>query len=380
MTRPATPKLDRVCIVMMSAVGDTVHVLPVVTALKRHHPAMHLSWILQSGPAALVRGHRDVDEIIPFAYDRGWRAFTEIRRTLAARAFDLVIDLQVSLKAGLVTAFTRAPVKLGFDRARAYDANWLFTSRRIPAGPRQHVQDQYFEFLAHLGVPHTPVRWGLGPWPAEREQHRTFFQRFDRPVVSLVCGTSDPDRDWLPQRWAALSDALVADFDLQPVLVGGPSVREQATAAAITAACRRAAPVNALGEGGLRGLVGILEGSALVISLDTAPLHISVAVDTPVIALMSQADPKRTGPYGKGDELVVNAFAEPDDPPDEVLWMRRRGRMSRITVDQVLERVQRWRRTQFRSSGPSVPLPPPVDGSSAPSSTRPFPPSGSHDG
>ncbi len=354
-------RFDRVCIVMMSAVGDTVHVLPVVNALKRHRPKMHLSWVLQSGPASLVRGHPAVDEIIPFAYDRGWRGFLDVRRALAAREFDLVLDLQVSLKAGLVTAFTRAPVKLGFDRARAYDANWMFTTHQIPAGPRRHVQDQYFEFLAHLGVPHAPVRWGLGPWESERETNRAFFQRFDRPVVAIVCGTSDPDRDWLPERWAAVCDALSSDFDLQPVLVGGPSARERATAAAIIAACRGSAPVDALGQGGLRGLVGILDGSALAISLDTAPLHICVAVDTPVIALMSQADPRRTGPYGKGHDLVVNAFAEPDDPTDEVLWTRRRGRMSRIAVDQVMERVQRWRRTQFRSSGPSVPLPPPLE-------------------
>jgi ADP-heptose:LPS heptosyltransferase len=129
------------------------------------------------------------------------------------------------------------------------------------------------------------------------------------------------------------------------VLVGGPSDRERATAASITAACTTSTPYDALGHGGLRGLVGILEGSTLVLSLDTAPLHIAVAVGTPVVALMSQADPKRTGPYGRGLDLVVNAFAEPDDDPSAVLWMRRRGRMHRITVDHVLEKVEQWRRT-----------------------------------
>ena len=335
--------MDSVGIVMMSAVGDSVHVLPVLTALKRHKPSMHVTWVLQPGPASLVRGHPDVDEIIPFHYGTGWRAYADVRRALSGHRFDLVLALQVSLKSGLVTAFTQSPVKLGFDRARARDANWLFTTHRIPAGPRRHVQDQYFEFLAHLGVPHTPVTWGLGPWEHERAAQREFFARFDRPVAAIVCGTSDADRDWFPERWAAVCDALHADYGLQPVLVGGPSAREQATAAAIIAAARVSTPVNALGHGGLRGLVGILEGASLVLSLDTAPLHISVAVGTPVIALMSQADPKRTGPYGRGMDLVVNAFAEPGDPPDEVLWMRRRGRMGRITVDDVLTRVQRWR-------------------------------------
>lgn len=335
--------MDRVGIVMMSAVGDSVHVLPVLTALKRHRPSMHVTWVLQPGPASLVRGHPDIDEIVPFHYGTGWRGYADVRQALATRPFDLVLALQVSLKSGLVTAFTRSPVKLGFDRARARDANWLFTTHRIPAGPRRHVQDQYFEFLAHLGVPHAPVTWGLGPWEQERPAQREFLARFDRPIAAIVCGTSDPDRDWIPERWAAVCDALHAEYGLQPVLVGGPSARERATAAAIIAAARVSTPVNALGHGGLRGLVGILEGSALVLSLDTAPLHIAVAVGTPVIALMSQADPKRTGPYGRGMDLVVNAFAEPGDPPDEVLWMRRRGRMGRITVTDVLARVQRWR-------------------------------------
>lgn len=335
--------MNRVGIVMMSAVGDAVHVLPVLTALKRHVPSMRVTWVLQSGPASLVRGHPDIDEIVPFAYGTGWRGYADVRHALATRPFDLVLALQVSLKSGLVTSFTRAPVKLGFDRARARDANWLFTTDRIPAGPRQHVQDQYFEFLAYLGVPSSPVTWGLGPWEHERAAQREFYARIDRPVAAIVCGTSDPDRDWMPERWAAVCDALDRDYGLQPVLVGGPSVREQATALAIIAATRASRPVNALGVDGLRGLVGILDGAALVLSLDTAPLHISVALDRPVIALMSQADPKRTGPYGRGMDLVIDAFTEPGDPPDEVLWMRRRGRMARITVDDVLTRVQRWK-------------------------------------
>ena len=71
-------RMDRVCIVMMSAVGDAVHVLPVLTALKRHHPTMRVSWVLQPGPAALVRGHPDVDEILLFDRSAGLRGFLDI--------------------------------------------------------------------------------------------------------------------------------------------------------------------------------------------------------------------------------------------------------------------------------------------------------------
>ena len=133
--------LGRVGIVMMSAIGDAVHVLPVITALKRHDPACYVTWVLAPGPASLVRGHPALDEIVLFEKSRGWRALLDARAALAVRPFDLVLDLQVYIKAGLVTALARAPVKLGFDRRRARDLNWLFTNRRIPPHAPQHVQD-----------------------------------------------------------------------------------------------------------------------------------------------------------------------------------------------------------------------------------------------
>ncbi len=348
--------LDRVGVVMMSAVGDAVHVLPVLTALKRHHPTMHVTWVLQPGPATLVRGHHAVDEILLFDRTQGVRGFLDIRRELRSRPLDLLINLQVYLKAGVITSFARAPVKLGFDRARARDANWLFTTDRIPPHPMQHVQDQYFEFCEWLGVPHEPVTWDLAPWnEAEHEWQRDFLSRFDRPIVPIVVATSKPQKDWLPERWAEVSDALYHDFGLQPVLVGGRSPRElQAERVILERA--RTKPFSALGQGGLRGLVGIIHGAALVLSPDTGPLHMTVALDRPVISLIGYSNPKRVGPYRKFRDLVIDAYGEPGEEYP-VSMENRLDRMPRITVQQVLDRVQRWRSAYFRSSGPSVPPP-----------------------
>ncbi len=334
--------MDRVCIVMMSAVGDAVHVLPLLTALKRAHPAMHVTWVLQAGPAMLVRGHPAVDEILIFDRTKGWRGFTEIRRALRARPFDLVINLQVYLKAGVITSFTRAPVKLGFDRARARDANWLFTTHRIPPRPMQHVQDQYFEFAEWLGVPHEPVTWALGPWnDAERGWQRDFLARFDRPIAPIVVATSKPQKDWLPERWAEVCDALHHDFGLQPVLVGARSPRE-VHAESVILERTRVKPYSALGEGGLRGLVGIIDGAALVLTPDTGPLHITVALDRPVVSLIGYSNPKRVGPYRKYRDLMIDAYGDPGE--EYPLSMENRyDRMPRITVQQVLDKVERWR-------------------------------------
>ena len=339
--------LDRVCIVMMSAVGDAVHVLPVINAIKRQRPDSRITWILQPGPATLVRGHRSVDEIILFDRTKGLGAFREVRAALRRRTFDVVIDLQVYFKAGIVTAFTRAPVKLGFDRARARDMNWLFTNRKVPPHAGQHVQDQYFEFLTALGVPHEPVVWDLGPWPDERAAQRDFFARLDRPAASIVVATSKPEKDWLPERWAQVVDALWHDFGLQPVLVGGRSARELAAEQTIMQHASRR-PVSALGSG-LRPLVGILDGSALVLAPDTGPLHASVALDRPTISLMGYTNPKRTGPYRRFHDLLIDAYGDPgEDYP--ISMENRPGRMPRITVRDVLDKVELWR-TRYAGTG-----------------------------
>lgn len=334
------PPSPRVCIVMMSAVGDAVHTLPVITALKRHDPSANLTWILQPGPASLVGGHPDVDEILLFERSRGWRAYADIRKQLAHRSFDLVLDLQVYFKASVVTALARAPIKLGFDRARARDLNWLVTNRKIPARRPQHVQDQYFEFLEQLGVSPQPVEWKLGPWPHERERQQEFFGALDRPAVSLVIGSSDPEREWLPERWAELADALSEEYDLQPLLVGGRSARELETERRIRERARQPV-VSTLGIP-LRELVGVLDGSTLVISLNTAPLHMAVALKRPTIGLLGHWNPKRTGPYRSFQDLVIDAYGETgEDYP--ISTERRPGTMQRITVAEVLQKVEVWR-------------------------------------
>ena len=343
----STP-LRSVGIVMMSAIGDVVHVLPLVTALKRHAPAVRITWVLQPGGATLARGHWAVDEIIEFDRSLGLRAYPDIRAKLANHAFDVVLALQVYFKAGIVTSFTTAAVKLGFDRARARDLNWLFTTHRIPPHDGQHVQDQYFEFLDELGVPHEPPAWDLGPWQHERAWQSEFLSGFDRPIAPIVVGTSKPDKDWLPERWAQVCDALYGDFGLQPVLVGATSPRERASERVIMDQAR-VPVVSALGSG-LRRLVSIIDGGALTLSPDTGPLHMAVALNRPVISLIGYSNPKRVGPYRRFHDLMIDAYGDPgEDYP--VSMENRHGRMPRIGVRDVLERVQVWRERYAGTNG-----------------------------
>ena len=352
---PETPR--SILIVMMSAVGDAVQVLPVVNALKRAFPSARLTWLIQPNPHSLVIGHPGVDEFVIF--DRGDRrrtpaalraAFGRIRRTssyLAAvagnqpgGAFDLILDLQVYFKAGLLTALTPGRVKLGFDWKRARDLNWLFTTHRIPPNPggHAHTQDQYFEFLRYLGVDPEPLAYNLELTSEEHTAKERFFRTLDRPACSVVVASSDPRKDWRAEGCAAVLDALYHDFGLQPILVGGGSLREGRVAQEILRLTR--APVENRLEDGLRRLLWLLEGSALVISPDTGPLHMARAMEVPVIGLYGFTNPKRSGPYRRFQELIVDGYARHPGENYGITVERRRGGMERITPGMVMEKVE----------------------------------------
>ncbi len=328
-----------ICIVMLSAIGDAVHVLPVANALKRAWPDTRITWVIQPVPHLLVRDHSAIDDFIVFHRHRGprgLRSLLDARRELRGRSFDLLLGLQVYAKAGILTSMARSPVKLGFDRARARDLQWLVTTHRIPRHPPQHVQDQYFEFLEWLGVRPSPVRWDIRFSEVERAAQSVFFDRFPGPACAIVVGTSKPEKNWHPHGYARVLEAIESEHGLHPVLVGGPSAVERDIANKILSETS-ANVTDALGDD-LRRLTWILDGSALTISPDTGPLHLSRALDTPVVGLFGYTNPRRTGPYGAYRDLVVDGYAEypgEDYPIDHAY----RDGMGRVTVDDVLEKV-----------------------------------------
>jgi heptosyltransferase I len=334
-----TPR--EIAIVMLSALGDAVHVLPVVSALKRHWPQSRITWVIQPVPQQLVKNHPAVDEFILFRRRRGaqaWRSYAELSKTLGGRRFDLLLNLQVYLKAGLITSTMKADVKLGFDRRRARDMNWLFTTHRIPPRATGHVQDQYFEFLEYLGVDPEPIDWQLHITDEERVAQRAYFAQFDRRVCGIVVGTSKLEKNWLPERYARVIEALDVDYNMQCLLLGGPGAAEQAMAERIMRATR-AQPVDALADD-VRRLLWLIDGCDLIISPDTGPLHIARALDKPVIGLYGYTNPRRYGPY-RQPASVVDGYARFPGEDYSITQQYRADGMERVTVEMVLGAVER---------------------------------------
>ncbi|MBW3571280.1 MAG: glycosyltransferase family 9 protein [Gemmatimonadetes bacterium] len=339
--------LDRVAVVMMSTVGNAVHTLPVITSLKAHRPDARITWIMQPGSAALVQGHAAVDDVVVVDRKRGMAGFAALRRAMAERRFDVALNLQAYLKAGVAAALTRAPVRVGYDRARARDLTWLFSTHRLPARPRGHVQDEFLEFLHFLGVP-VRLEWGLEPTDEERTRYAQLLPEAPGPTLAMVVGTTKAEKEWPAERYAALADRVAVELGGRTVLVGGRSPREEAAAAAITSAASH--PPLDLREWDLRRLAYLLARADVLVSPDTGPLHVGVALGTPTVALMGHTNPKRYGPYRRFGDLLVDAFGEPgEDYPIDA--PNRPGRMGRITVDQVMEKVDLALR-RYRSSSP----------------------------
>lgn len=350
----------RVAVVRLSSLGDVVRVLPVVASLRRRWPGCELTWVVEPGPHELLAGHPMVDRFLLFRRDLGVAAHLDLWRRARPLEFDLVLDLHRYLKAGLATALLDAPVKLGFDRQRSADLNWWFTTHRIPPGPRRHVQEEYFEFLRHLGVP-VVREWPLPLTGEERRRQRaTLGTMEDETLGVLLCSSTDA-KDWPVERWARALEVVRHDLGVQPLLVGGRTPREDRRAGRLRTLTR--APVVDAREQDLRRLLWTVEACSVFAGPDSGPLHIAAAAGTPAVGLYGYTDPGRhgpRGPLGREEDLVVDRFGPREE--GERLDETRPGRMELITVDEVVAKIETA--LELRDAGPSRAAPP--DGEATP--------------
>ncbi len=339
---------QRVAIVLLSAIGDIVHALPLASSLRAAAPGLSLEWITQPVPGEIAGGHPGVDRLWTLDRARGWRAYRELRGALGGRRFDVVLDLQVYAKASLVTAMLESPRKIGFDRARARELNWLVTNERIAAGPPRHTCEQYLEFADHLGIPRQ-YEWPLPISAEERAAQAAFYARRRAPLAALVVGTSRSAKEWPAERWARLAESLHAEMGYEVCIVGSDRPSERARALEIVALSR--VPILDERRDDLRRLLWLLDGAALAVSPDTGPYHLAVALGVPSVGLYGLTDPARVGPGRRFLDLVVDAFHDPGESwhPPRVAY--RDGRVERIVVARVLEAVDLARDRYPRAGG-----------------------------
>jgi heptosyltransferase I len=339
-----------VCLLRLSAIGDTCHVVPVVRTLQHAWPDTQLTWIIGKAEARLMT-LLDGVEFITVDKRAGLRARRALRAQLAGRTFDVLLHMQVSFRSSLVAHQVAAQIKLGFDRPRARELQWLFTNARIAERSREHVLDSFFGFLSALGIRERTLRWDV-PLPEGALAYGQQLIPDERPTLVISPCSSHPLRNWRAERYAAVADYAAHRHGMRVILAGGPTELESKTGAAIERAARSTL-VNQIGRDTLPELLGLLRRATALLTPDSGPAHMATMVNTPVIGLYAATNPARTGPY-LSRLWTIDAYPEAARrfrhcAPERLPWAHKieeRGVMDLISVEQVttkLDELLRWR-------------------------------------
>jgi heptosyltransferase I len=339
-----------VCILRLSAIGDTCHIVPVLRTMQQVWPATRFTWIIAKTESRLMRLIEGVEFII---VDKraGLGAVAALHRQLAGRTFDALLHMQVALRASLIALQVGAPVKLGFDRLRARELQWLFTNARIAARSREHVLESFFGFPEALGIKERLLRWDI-PLPHEAQEHARALVPDAQPTLVISPCSSHAHRNWRPERYAAVAEHAVRHHGMRVILSGGASALEHTTGAAIERAAR-VPLVNQIGRDTLPELLALLARARVLLSPDSGPVHMATTVGTPVLGLYGATNPARSGPY-LSQKWCVNAYAEAARrfrhcEPEELPWstkIEEPGVMDLIQVEEVIARLDELLRSR----------------------------------
>jgi len=349
------------CLLRLSALGDITHVLPTLRTLQAHWPETEITWIIGKTEYQLVKAIDNINFII-FDKSAGISAYLDLNRQikqqLGGKAFDILLHMQLSLRASVASLFIPAQIKLGFDKKRAKDLQSIFCNQQIvPASTRQHVVDSFLEFPRYFGL--EPVKqWQLPvsdsaiesvtkkiypPSQANNQPDKKLFV-----INPCAIAKSKNWRNWTASGYAEIADFVTDKYNMQVALTGGNSDLEKNTGAEIMALCHKAKPVNLIAATSIDELVAVLHLAEIVLAPDTGPTHIASALNTKTIGLYAATNPGRAGPYNFRAN-VVNKYPEAllkynNKTIEDAAWgerIRTADAMNLITTDDVIKQIEK---------------------------------------
>jgi lipopolysaccharide heptosyltransferase I len=299
--------MPRILLIKLSSLGDVIHALPTLEALRSLYPRGQITWLVEDTYAPVLAGHPALDEVWPVPRPRPGNGLflanvqeaLRVARRLRMEPFDLVIDLQGLLKSAGWAALARGARKLGYDRTREF--SYLFLTERLaPFDPEAHAVWRYLNVARHLGAPSAPPRFRLGLRLPEN-LHQLLGPETGQPLAVLHPGARWPTKLWPAAHFARLAGWLARDQGFRVVITGSPGDRGLAR----EIVTRAEGPLlNLAGRTSLGELAALLGKARLAVTTDTGPMHLAAALGTPVAALFGPTAPWRTGPFGHGHEVV----------------------------------------------------------------------------
>ena len=285
---------DSICILRLSALGDVIHVLPVVRAIQSHWPDTKITWVCGAFESKLLANIKNVRFVL-FDKSAGIKAYRSLWQSLRGTRFDVLLHMQVSARANVASLGIRANIRLGWDRTRSRDLHSLCSNTKIPFAEQQHQTLAFLSFAQTLGVPVTAPSWQL---PVDQSQRSLVDEYFDPARRTLIISPSSSHtlRNWTIEGYAAVADYAINKHDMQVVLCGGPNTTEVALAKSIESAAKNKV-INLTGKDTLQQLIAMIDACDAVLSPDSGPLHLANALGKPVIGLYACTWSKRSGPF-----------------------------------------------------------------------------------
>jgi heptosyltransferase I len=333
-------KPRHLCIVLLTGLGDVVHGLPLVNALRDSDPDLRITWVVEPMPSGILKRHPSIDRVVVYRRSEGIRGIRQLAADLKGGApIDTTLNLNVYFKSIWPTLLSRAPRRIGFDKSRVFEGVWLTSNERLAPSPRAHTADMFLEFVNHLGISPSNPEWRINFDESELEAQKRFFDRFaGKPVATIIPASGSIKKDWIADRWARVADTLQNEFGFKVVVAGGPGDHEQAIGREIQSLAK--ADLDwAMGDS-VRSLAWIVGGSNLVVAPDTGPVHIARALGVPVVGLYGHTNPWRVGPWRAYQDLWVDRYTESGSDPDASDRTPKWERMPTITVDDVVEKIR----------------------------------------
>lgn len=327
------------CILRLSAIGDVCHAISVVQAIQAHYPETEITWICGKIEAQLIGDLPNIHVVI-FDKKLGFKGMRQVWKQLSTTKFDALLDMQVALRASVLSLGIKARYKIGFSQNRTKEGQRWFTNKHLPNTQAFHVLDNFAEFARFIGVPFESPSWNI---PLSESDH-AFAKSVIQDIKTLVISpaASKDSRNWLVERYAAVADYAV-ERGLQVILCGSPAPREKELAQRIEEAASNEL-INLVGKTSLKQLTAVLKHASVVLAPDSGPAHLATTQSTPIVGLYAHSDPRRTGPYNSL-ELVANAYdehvqAQTGTSLDKLDWgTRAKGDnlMASIQVEQVCQ-------------------------------------------
>jgi heptosyltransferase I len=291
MTLNFKPPLQHVCLLRISAIGDTCHALAALRAFQAAWPRTRFTWIIGKLEAKLMTAILPEIEFITFDKSATLKELWRLRRALRGRRFDLLLDLQLSIRASLISSLVSAPIKLGFDRQRARAAVVVHQCAHCP-GHQGTCAGFVHGIRARLRIEPGPPRWTSSCRPRRLEYARGIVTD-GRPTLLISPCSSHTARNWFAERYAAVAAYAAAAHRMRVVLVGGRSATERRWR---RHRVPRRGPQSDR-QGHAAAASRLMSQSTALLSPDSGPAHMATMVGLPVIGLYAATNPARAGPY-----------------------------------------------------------------------------------